>query len=103
MPRPTETALRGRARALLEAMTARARSTAAVPRADGPAPLRALAAAAGLRVEDEEGGAARWSSDEVKASLVVLDSAELEVMLVEAAGDDAPPILADILERAGFY
>jgi hypothetical protein len=103
MPRPTETALRGRARALLEAMTARARWIYAVPRDQGPAAARAVALAAGLRVEQEEAGAARYANEQGTASLVVLDSAELEVMLVEAAGPDAPPILADILDRAGFY
>jgi hypothetical protein len=103
MPRPTETALRGRARALLEAMTARARWIYAVPRDDGPAAARAVALASGLRVEQEEAGAARYANEKGTASLVTLDSAELEVMLVEAAGPDAPPVLAEILDRAGFY
>jgi predicted nuclease of predicted toxin-antitoxin system len=105
MPRPTETALRGRARALLEAMTARARWIYAIPRDEGPPAVRAAAQAAGLRcVEDDAAaGAARWAEDKGAATLVTLDSPDLDVMLVEAAGGDVPPILAKILDKTGFY
>jgi predicted nuclease of predicted toxin-antitoxin system len=105
MPRPTETALRGRARTLLEAMTARARWIYAVPSELGRGAVRPIALAQGLRCEEEDAkvGAARFSNEKETASIVVLDSAELEVMLLEAAGPDAPPILADILEKTGFY
>jgi hypothetical protein len=103
MPRPTETALRLRARALLEAMTARCRWIYAVPRELGVQVVRPIALAAGLRAVEEEGGAARFSNEGETASLVVFDSPELEVMLLEAAGGDAPPILADILEKTSFY
>src|SRR4051812_41907352 len=101
-PRPTETALRARARGLLEAMTERARWIYALPR-EGAAAVRAIALDKGLRVEEEDAaaGAARYAKD--KASLVTLDSSELEVMIVEAAGPEAPAVLADILERTGFY
>ncbi len=105
MPRPTETALKGRARSLLEAMTARARWIYAVPRDLGAQAVRTIALAKGLRCveEDAKAGAARFSNDNDAASIVTLDSADLEVMLIEARGPDAPPILADILERTGFY
>jgi predicted nuclease of predicted toxin-antitoxin system len=105
MPRPTETALKGRARALLEAMTERARWIYALPRGEGPAAARAVAAAKGLRVEedDAQAGAARFTDDGGRASLVLFDSPDLDVALVEASGPEAPPILADILERTGFY
>jgi len=105
MPRPTETALKGRARSLLEAMTARARWIYAIPRELGAQAVRPIALAKGLRCEDEDAkaGAARFSNDSQTASLVTLDSADLEVMLIEARGPDAPPILADILEKTGFY
>jgi len=104
MPRPTDTALRNRARALLEAMTARARWIYAVPQEEGPA-VRALALASGLRVaqEDEGAGATRYENEKGSASLVTLDSAELEVLLVEAAGVDASELLAKIVDTAGFY
>jgi len=103
MPRPTETALRGRARALLEAMTERARWIYALPRLEAPAAVRAIAAAKGLRCEGEEAGAARYAGENGSTSLVVLDSAELDVMLVEGAGPEAPEILAELLDKTGFY
>jgi hypothetical protein len=105
MPRPTETALRGRARALLEAMTERARWIYALPRGEGPAAARAIAAEKGLRCEEDDAaaGAARFAREDGKASLVLLDSPDLDVALVEAAGPEAPAILADILDRTGFY
>jgi hypothetical protein len=103
MPRPTETALRGRARALLEAMTERARWIYALPRLEGPAAVHAVALAKGLRCEEEDAGAARYADEKGSASLVTLDSAELDVLLVEAAGVEAPRVLAEILDRTGFY
>jgi hypothetical protein len=105
MPRPTETALRGRARALLEAMTERARWIYALPRAEAPAAVRAVALARGLRCEEEDAGAgtARFVDEKATASLVTFDSAELDVLLVEAAGPEAPGALADILDKTGFY
>lgn len=103
MQRPTETALKGRARTLLEQMTARARWIYAVPRELGAAAARPIALAAGLRCEEEESGASRFENDARTASLVLYDSPELEVMLIEGRGGDAPPILADILEKTGFY
>ena len=102
MPRPTETALRGRARTLLEAMTERARWIYALPREHSPAAVRALALDKGLHPEEEESGAARYVNDQGVA-LVTFDSAELDVMLIEATGPEAPPILAAILERTSFY
>lgn len=105
MPRPTETALRGRARALLEAMTQRARWIYAVPREKGPSAARTIALAEGLRCteEDVKAGTARYENGLRSASLVVLDSPDLEVMLVEAAGSDGPPILAKVIAAFGFY
>jgi hypothetical protein len=105
MPRPTETALRGRARVLLEAMTERARWIYALPRAEGPAAVHAIALAKGLRCEETDAGAgaARYADEKETVSLVTLDSAELDVLLVEAAGPEAPSVLADILDRTGFY
>jgi hypothetical protein len=105
MPRPTETALKGRARALLEAMTARARWIYAVPREGAMAIVRAIAVAGGLRCEEEDlqAGAARFADEKGTASLVALDSPELEVMLLEAAGAGVPEILANVLEKTSFY
>jgi hypothetical protein len=103
MPRPTETALKGRARALLEAMTERARWIYALPRVEGPAAVKAVALARGLSCVEEEAGAARFADEKGAAALVVLDTPDLDVAVVEATGADVPPILADILDRTGFY
>lgn len=103
MPRPTETALRQRARTLLEAMTERCRWVYAIPRDPGMAAVRAVALAAGLRSMEQEGGAERFANDGESINLVAFDSPELEVTFVEASGPNAPPILADILERTSFY
>lgn len=105
MPKPTETALRGRARALIEAMTARTRWIYAVPRDAGLAALRAMLTAEGLRPEEEDAsaGVARLSNDAGNVAFVVFDSPDLEVMLIEASGGDAAPILAKVIEKLGFY
>lgn len=101
MRRPTETALKSRARALLEAMTARQRWIYAVPRDDGPAAVRAVALADGLRATNDD--ATTFANEKGTATIATRDAAELEVLLVEAAGEDAPEILAKILDQAGFY
>lgn len=102
MPRPTETALKGRARALLEAMSERARWIYAVPR-DQAAAAVGLIEAEGLACEEREAGAGVASYGKEGARFVVFDSAELDVVLIEASGDGAAPILAKLLERTGFY
>lgn len=106
MKAPTETALKGRARALLEAMTERARWMYAVPREQGEAAAaRAILEGCGLRVEesDEKAGVVRLASSSGKAAFVLYDSADLEVLLVEATGPDAPEALAKVLDHTGFY
>ena len=105
MRRPTETALRTRARTLLEAMTTRARWIYAVPRDDGPEAVKSIALAEGLAVaqEDAAAGTATYANAKGTASIRAVDSEELDVLLVEATGEDVPPILGKILEQAGFY
>ena len=106
MPVPTDTALKGRARALLDAMTARARWMYAVPREAGElATARAILEADGLRLEesDEKAHTFRFANARETAAFVLFDSAELEVLLIEATGGDAPETLAKVLERTGFY
>jgi hypothetical protein len=99
MRRPTETALKSRARALLETMTARLCWIYAVPRDDGPAAVRAVALADGLVAKDE----ATFANEKGTATIVMRDDADLDVLFVEAQGEDAPPILGKILDQAGFY
>ena len=106
MPVPTDTALKGRARALLDAMTARARWMYAVPREAGElATARAILEADGFRLEesDEKAHTFRFANARETAAFVLFDSAELEVLLIEATGGDAPETLAKVLERTGFY
>lgn len=100
MRRPTETALKSRARALLEAMTSRARWIYAVPRDDGLEAVRAIAIASGLRASDDE---TRFENEARTASIAVRDEPELEVLIIEARGEASAEILAKILEQAGFY
>jgi hypothetical protein len=97
MPRPSDTALKGRARALLEAMTEHLRWIYAVPRDDGPTAAKDAATAAGLSPDGE----ARWAS--AKAAITLVDRPDLDVLVVEATGEEAPPVLSQILEQAGFY
>lgn len=104
MPRPTETALKSRARTLLEAMTERARWIYALPLESAEA-VKTIARAEGLALEssDDAAKAARFANEKGSASVVLLESAELDVTLVEAAGPDAPAVLGKVLDRTGFY
>lgn len=103
MPRPTETALKSRARALLEAMSEALRFIYAVPRDDGPAAVRAVTEAEGMRATAEEEAVTRYASERGKVTLITRDLPDLDVLVVEAAGEDAPPLLAKLLDQAGFY
>lgn len=106
MPVPTETALKDRARALLGAMTERARWIYAVPRDGGELTIaKSILEEAGLRVEesDEKAGAMRLANSSGSAAFVMFDSPDLDVLLIEASGADAPELLAKILERTAFY
>lgn len=106
MPVPTETALKSRARALLGAMTERARWMYAVPRDAGElATARAILEGDGFHVEDsdEKAHTYRFAAARGETAFVLFDSDELEVLFIEATGADAPETLAKVLERTGFY
>jgi hypothetical protein len=100
MHRPTDTALKNRARTLLEAMTERSRWIYAVPRDESVDAVAAIASGAGLR---RDGEGTRCANEAGTARLVVLDRPELDVMVIESAGQEAPPILSAVLEKTGFY
>lgn len=105
MPIPSETALRGRARTLIEAMTERTRWIYAVPRtSEGPS-ARTILEAEGLRVEEQDAGAkvVKLANDARSVVFVLFDSPELEVELIEGEGGDAVPLLAKVLDKTGFY
>jgi hypothetical protein len=105
VPAPTETALKARARTLLEAMTERERWVYAVPLGEGTTSARAALEAQGLAVEEEDPGArvARLVDAAGSARFVLFDSAPLDVTLIEASGAGAPAVLGAVLERTGFY
>lgn len=103
-PAPSDAALRGRARALLEAMTERARWIYAVPRGPGAPRVGPILEAEGLGCEEQDAGGqvARFSSGRGDASFVVFDSPELGAVLIEAEGPGAPPVLRKVLDATGF-
>jgi hypothetical protein len=102
MPAPGDSALLARARVLLAAMTERARWIYAVPRRD--LDIHAMLTAEGLlcEAEDKAAGVARFATKRAGASFVVFDSPDLGVLLIEAEGSGAPPILARVLNATGF-
>ena len=102
---PSDTALKSRARTLLEAMTERERWVYAVPRELGDTQARALLLERGLSVQEEDtaAGVVRLDDGKDKARFVLFSSAELEVTMIEASGPEAPPLLAELLDRTGFY
>lgn len=103
MHRPTDTALRARARQLIEMMNERGRFIYAIPD-DSAHHAKPLALAAGFTLDEEDEGAkvARLTSP-AGGSLVVFASPELDVTFIEARGEAAPEALANILEKTEFY
>jgi hypothetical protein len=67
--------------------------------------INTILEAEGLRCEERDAGAgvARYSNEGRTIAFVVFDSADLEVVLVEASGGDAAPILAKVIDKTGFY
>ena len=104
MPRPSETALKGRARALLEAMTERARWIYAVP-PEHEALVAPILEAAGFApsARDAEANVTRYANAGDTASFVTFVSAELDVLFLEAAGGDAAETLGLVLGETEFY
>jgi hypothetical protein len=104
MLRPTETALKQRARQLVEAMTERARWIYAIPR-DEAGKVRPRLEAAGFTCEEEDAGGqvARYVKAGSRAAFVVFDSPVLDVTFVEARGEDTPETLGAVLEDTAFY
>lgn len=105
MKSATETALKLRARTLLEAMTERERWVYALPREAADGQARAFLQERGLSVEEEDAaaGVVRLLDAKDKARFVLFSSAALEVTMVEASGPEAPELLGELLEKTGFY
>jgi len=66
---------------------------------------RSVLESKGLALEEEDAGAGVVRLVDATAStrFVLFDSAPLDVTLIEASGGGAPPLLAEVLERTGFY
>jgi hypothetical protein len=103
--RPSSTALKDRARTLVERMTNRGRFVYAVPREEARAHLPKVLVAQGfaLRETEDDGRVARWSNAEETASLTVLERVDLDVTFVQGDGGDAVAPLGALLDKTGFF
>ena len=105
MPRPTETRLRDRARALLEAMTTHQRWIYAIPPEPAAEQIAAIVEKAGFQrvAPGDADEPIEWTDADGASSVILFDSEELGVRIVEADGEATTPILAELLEATGFY
>jgi hypothetical protein len=103
--RPSATALKSRARILVEQMTERARWIYALPPADAKESLAPTLETHGLVVKEtnETGTVTRWANPAETATFVVLERADLDVVLVEAQGGEAAGPLGALVAKVGFY
>ena len=105
MFRPSATALKDRARALVEQMTARGRFVYAVPCEEARRHLATALSGAGfaLRETDDGGRVAKWGNAGDAATFVVLERADLDVTFIQGDGGEAVAPLSAILEKTGFF
>ena len=105
MHRPSPTALKDRARTLVEQMTDRARFVYALPREEARAHLPKVLTSQGfaLRETEDAGRVAKWSNAEETVSFVVLERVDLEVTFIQGDGGDAVAPLAAVLQETGFF
>jgi hypothetical protein len=103
--RPTATALKSRARTLLERMTDRGRWIYALPPDETQEHLAKTFAEHGFAIDEADAGGkvTKWSNSAASASFVVLERDDLEVTLVEAQGADAAEPLGVLLGKTGFF
>jgi hypothetical protein len=103
--RPSSTALKARARTLLEQMTDRGRWIYALPPAETRTHLATTFAEHGFAVRevDAAGKVTKWRHDGDDASFTVLERDDLEVTLVEAQGASAASTLGALLKKTGFF
>jgi hypothetical protein len=103
--KPSDTALKARARSLLEAMSDRARWIYALPIPELREHLATELTGHGFALceSDREAPAGKWTNTADTAAFTVLEREDLEVALVEAHGVDAAPPLGALLEKTGFF
>ena len=105
MHRPSSTALKDRARTLVERMTNRGRFVYAVPRGDARAHLAQVFTEHRfvLRETEDAGRVAKWSNAENTASFTVLERVDLDVTFIQGDGGDAVAPLGAVLDKTGFF
>jgi hypothetical protein len=103
--RPSPTALKDRARTLVERMTHRGRFVYAVPREEARRHLPKVLTEQGfvLRETEDAGRVAKWSNVEDTASLAVLERVDLDVTFLQGDGGDAVGPLGAVLDKTGFF
>jgi hypothetical protein len=103
--RPSATALKDRARTLVERMTERERFVYAVPREEARSHLAGILTEQGflLRETEDAGRVAKWTDAGDGASVVVLEREDLDVTFVQGDGADAVPALGAVLGKTGFF
>jgi hypothetical protein len=103
--RPSPTALKDRARTLIERMTHRSRFVYAVPRAAARTHLAKVLTEQSfiLRETDDAGRVSKWSNAEKTATLVVLERVDLDVTFLQGDGGDAVAPLGAVLDKTGFF
>jgi hypothetical protein len=103
--RPSPTALKDRARTLVEQMTARGRFVYAVPREEARSHLATVLTALGfaLRETEDSGRVSKWGNLADSATLVVLERIDLDVTFIQGDGSEAVAPLAAILGKTGFF
>jgi hypothetical protein len=103
--RPSPTALKARARTLLERMTDRQRWIYALPPIETREHLPKVLTARGFAIQETEaeGKVAKWTNADGSASFAVLERDDLDVVLVEAAGPGAVEPLQALLGKTGFF
>ena len=104
MNRPSPTALKSRARTLLEQMTDRGRWIYALPTPETEAHLSSVLGEHGFACSETEadGNVTKWGRADGSAFVVLL-RADLDVTLVEAEGGGAVDALGALLGKTGFY
>ena len=105
MHRPSPTALKDRARTLVERMKNRGRFVYAVPREEARTHLAKVLTERGfaLRETEDTGRVAKWSNGEDTASFVVLERVDLDVTFVQGDGGDAVAPLGAVLDKTGYF
>ena len=105
MHRPSPSALKDRARTLIERMADKSRFVYALPREEARTHVAPTLTAEGfaLRETDDEGRVTRWENKAATASFCVLEREDLDVTFLQGDGDDTVPVFSAVLGKTGFF